>query len=138
MQFAKLLLFLILLVFIEIVFVPFPFAFIALFLWAQFRSEEEALILALISGMLLDLFLLRPMGVTSLLFLILLWFTMLYKRKYRRYNRIFIAVFAFLSLLVIEYFYQSSFFLLRAGGGAVLVLLLAKMHFKMEDMYEAW
>jgi rod shape-determining protein MreD len=138
MRFIKLLGFFVVLVFLEVTLVPFPFSFVALFLWVQFCEESEAFLLAFIVGLLFDLLLLRPLGESSLLFLLLLWLTTLYKRKFQHQNIIFLSLLAFLCLSAIELFYKGSFPFVRAFLGAVFTLILARMHFKTEEKYESW
>lgn len=138
MRVAQTILFFIMLTFAEALLIPFPLVFIALFLWAQFRSEEEAFFSVLLCGFLFDVLFLRTFGTTPLLFLILLWLTMLYKQKYSAHNIIFLGLAAFVSIGIIEYSYQSSMLWVHATLGMILTLFLAKVHFKMENSYEPW
>lgn len=137
MYFVKVSLFLALLVFLEVLLIPLPLAFIALFIWLLFYDEGEALCLAFITGSLFDVLLLKTLGTTSLLFLVLLFVTVLYKKKYAPDNLIFLAIAAFVSVLILEFTLQHHVVLAPSLVSSMLVVFFAKRFFA-RSKYESW
>jgi len=119
--------FFVLVSFIELVLVPFPLTFIALFLWQQLYNNEEALVFAFLTGFIFDILLIRPLGITAICFMVILFITMLYKRKYHDRNAFFLGVIVFLSMLALDYMYAKNTHIFTSIFGALLTVILAKV-----------
>lgn len=124
--------------FIELFFLPLPVTFLFLFLWSQFASRSEALFSAFIGGLFFDILLLRPIGTTSLLFLVLLFVGFLYQRKFQTENPLFVTILAFVSFLVLEFSYTGVVTVGPLCFYAILTVVLARIFFKRQTIYESW
>ena len=138
MRFVRILCFFVIIALLEIMLVPLPFTFIALFLWQQLYSKEEALVLAFLCGFLFDIFFLQTLGTTSMLFMTLLFAIVLYKRKYQAHNIIFVGVAVFLSILVLEFFLRRSIVLLPSIISVAIAIILARAFSTSGKQYESW
>ncbi|GEM_PF-3806153 len=122
----------------EIFLVPLPFVFMALFLWVSFISEYEGLIFAFTAGFLFDLFFLKAFGTTSISFLLILFILILYKRKVRMNNIVFLTFGSFASLFTVEYIWRGGVSFAPPILGTIIILFLVRLLFKEEVQYESW
>lgn len=104
MVYFQLFLFSTILIFIELLFLPLPFFLVAMLLWSIYVAEDYALITAFIGGILYDILLLRPIGYTSFLLLMLLFVAIVYKRKFQSTNFLFLVFWSFVSSIIFVYF----------------------------------
>lgn len=74
---------------------------------ALFEEKENVFSLGFLAGLFLDILQVRPLGTTSALFLLILFFTFLYKRKFIGKNPFFVGLAVFLSS------FASSFLVMR-------------------------
>ena len=137
MQFLQRFLLIVLLIGIEVLFVPLPLAFMALFMLLFFYNEEQALLFAFAAGFLFDVLLLKPFGSTSILFLLLLFVTVLYKRKYAKDNLFFLVFALVANIIVLEFVLYGHIALAQSIGSAILAMILVKRFFSTPK-YESW
>ncbi len=90
-----------------------PLSFIALLLLTIYKRDSFVFFPAFFSGIFLDVLLLRPIGATSLYFLIFCFLILLYQRKYEIRSYPFVIVSSFIG---------SYFYLLILNGSAALGL----------------
>ena len=136
--FVRMLAFFVVLALLEVWFFPLPLAFIALFLYHHLYGEQQALLVAFILGFLFDIILIRTLGTTSFLFLILLFATTLYKRKYASGNFIFLAVAIFLSILILEFILYNHIAPAASTTSTFIAILLFRIFSTKENPYESW
>jgi rod shape-determining protein MreD len=98
--------------------------------------KQDVFVAAFLAGFLLDVLLVRPVGVTSIFFLCMLLLVFLYEKKYEIKSLFFVVLFAGLSsALYLMIFHSPDFFLqvvistLIAGG--LFNLLRALNHKKV-------
>ncbi len=91
-----------------------------------FLKKKSLFYLALITGVILDIFLLRPLGITSLMLVIFLFLIHLYEKKFETSTNYFVLLFSFFGSLIYLFvlgignaFFQSVF-------NAILALILIK------------
>ena len=137
MQLSRRLFLIALLIGIEVQFVPIPLAFIALFMLLFFYDEEQALTLACIAGFFFDVLLVKPLGSTSLFLLVLLFVTVLYKKKYAHDNLFFLAFALIVNILILEFVLYGRIALTQSITSSVLVMVLARLFFATPK-YESW
>lgn len=138
MNFIRLTIFVIILSLIEVLFVPIPLVFIWLLLWLQFKSEKEAFILAFIAGFLFDIFFIRTLGTTSLIFTSILFVMILYKRKFDPHNSVFLGIATFASTLVISLSASGVFDILLNAVYTIMTVILSRLIFPTYTQYESW
>lgn len=121
---AFLLILLLISIFLEGTMTVLPLVFICLLCLTILMRDQLIFFIAFFAGMLLDAFLLRPIGETSIFFLLVVFLIFLYQRKYEinSYPFVFIASFcgSFLSLLVFGY--ANAF--VDASASSLIALLL--------------
>lgn len=138
MRFTRNIIFIFVLACIEFFFVPLPFAFIGLFLWQQFVSENEAFILAFITGFLFDIVDIRVFGTTSLLLTIMLFVSSLYKRKYTTSNLFFLAIVTFIDVFILEYMYAKQISIFPSIASMLILVITVLLFSKSTKHYESW
>lgn len=89
-----------------IVFVPLTVVLLATL--AANSQEDKILYLALVSGLILDLLLVRPLGLASIFFVSIVFIIALYKRKIRSNNPFFVIVAVFLASLSYSFLFGSE------------------------------
>lgn len=136
MKVVSLVVFIGLLSFVEIFFVPMPLVFIALLLWILFISQWQALFLSFLAGLLFDILLLQPIGTSSIVFLILLFLMILYKKKFQSNNIVFLFAATFLSVLAIKYIYIGVLTLSLPVTAGLVTMFLYRLFFVKESSYE--
>ncbi len=94
-----------------------------------YKKSEWVLIVAFISGFLVDILTVRQLGSTALFYLISLILVFLYERKYEIQTKEFTFFFSFLAGLLYFKFFEGGFFfgaaLLNAAFSVVLFLLMS-------------
>lgn len=138
MTFARFFGFILILALSELWFFPLPFCFVALFLWQQLYSQKQALIGAFLAGFLFDIFLIRPLGTTSFVFIVLLFLNTLYRRKYASTNILFLAASMFVSTFVLELFLYKNIAIAASITSTLITVLFAHIFSTKENRYESW
>ena len=119
-----LLLFLIISIFLEGTITPLPLVFLCLLCMTIILRDSRLFVAAFFSGIFLDAFALRPIGETSIFFLITALIILLYQRKYEinTYPFVFIASFAGALIYLLVFGYNGAF--VEACASAVMAVLL--------------
>jgi hypothetical protein len=104
-----------------------PLVLISFLILTIFLRAKFLFWLALVVGILMDVFLLRPFGLTSLLLVIFLLVTFLYEKKFESSTGYFILIFAFLGSMVYLLFLGSQSFFLQSIFAAFLAFLVFKI-----------
>lgn len=110
-----------------------PLVLISFLVLMIFLRAKFLFWLALLAGILLDVFLLRPFGLTALLLTIFLFATVLYEKKFESSTGYFILIFAFLSSLIyllslgVQNFLIQSFFASLLGFGIFKLLMYSEI-----------
>lgn len=128
---------LLILAFFEVLFVGLPLVFMALFLWQQLKSEDEAFVFAFLVGFLLDILLLRPLGFSSALMLTLLFLPTLYKRKYQVNNVFFLGVTLFLTTVLLTFVASKTLEIGPSIISMLIVIVLLKLFSRGSQRYES-
>ncbi len=103
-----------------------PLVLIFLLSFAIIKQNEAVFILALLSGVLLDLMTLRPVGETSLFYVFFLFGILLYDRKYEIHSLPFVIAASFLgSALYLMVFARQSIFPASLVAACLAVFLFA-------------
>lgn len=98
-------------------------------LYCSYRTEWIFLV-AFASGILLDIFLVRPVGITSSFFLIFLFLIFLYQKKFEVTSPYFVFLSLFLGSFAYYIFFRNGSFIssvVCSMGGAFLFFLLQKI-----------
>lgn len=103
--------------------------------WATFRPPREVILVAFVSGLLLDLAKGMPLGLSSIIFLISCYLLLLYSRRFDSLHPAFLPIFIFLisyCLSLISYrhgFWLESFVLalLALGMRYLLVFFIGRV-----------
>lgn len=130
--------FLLVLALLELWFFPLPFAFVALFLWGQLYSEEQAMLLAFLLGFIFDVLIIRSLGTTSLTLVTILFITMLYKRKYASHNLIFLGVAMFLSTLALTFILYKRIAIGESIASTIITIFFVRIFSTRSSQYESW
>jgi hypothetical protein len=83
--------------------------------------------IALFSGILLDVFLQRPLGATSLILIIFLFVIVLYENKFEASTNYFILITAFLGSLIYLFLLGVQHFLIQSVAASLLALGVFKL-----------
>ena len=105
----------------------FPLVFVLLLTSAIKRRENWILPLAFAAGLILDSLYLRPLGVTSLFFLLFLFAIFTYGRKFEIDNLTFVFISSFLGSMIFLLVFGESQILLKSFLSSVLSLILSKL-----------
>jgi len=119
-----LLLFLIISIFLEGTLTSLPLVFLCLLCMTIILRDLRLFVAAFFSGIFLDAFALRPIGETSIFFLIVVLLVLLYQRKYEinTYPFMFIASFVGSLIYLLAFDYHGAF--IEACASAVIAVLL--------------
>ncbi len=101
--------FFIILTFVQSTIVPLNLLLLAVISFTVLNASTKSLFLLFGIGLLTDLILLRPLGETSLFFLVLGFLIMLYGQKYQADNPLFILIFTIVATLVENKLFLGSF-----------------------------
>ena len=85
-----------------------PLTLLVVMSWGTEASGRRAFFLAFLSGIVIDLVTLRPLGMTSIVFLGLTFLIFLYGKKYRPSHFIFYVPATFVSLCVYQIIFYSQ------------------------------
>lgn len=98
---------------------PLNLVLLLVLLWVVFRPIREALVIAFLAGILLDLAKSQTLGVSSLILLGASYLLHLYSRRFNPTHPVFLAIFVFLAATVENLILQEPWL----GEGLILVLL---------------
>jgi len=97
-----------------------PLVLVALIITATKLRNTDIFLIAFIAGVILDVLLVRPIGQTSVYFLIILFLIFLYERKYEVASSLFVIIATFFSSVVYFIFFQTPQSLIQAVTATVL------------------
>lgn len=101
-----------------------PLGFIVLLCGAVVYKQTGVLVIAFVSGLVLDILLFRIVGTTSLFFLVMLLLAFLYERKFEIQSIPFVAVFSFIGSLAYCLIFIKSEILLQAIVSCIFTITL--------------
>ena len=120
------------LLFIEASFTTIPVAFLFLLLLTIFKKSSIVFIVAFFVGVLMDILLLRPLGMTSMVYLLILFLVTLYDRKFEIATTSFIGFSSFFGSLIYLLVFQNQVPILQAIVSAIFAVLAAITLFKSQ------
>jgi cell shape-determining protein MreD len=109
---------------LESTFLSFPFLFVGLLLSTLFIKTGAIFSFALVSGILLDLLAVRPLGATGLFFVVFLYLVQLYDRKYEITSVTFVGVASFLGCYFYFWVFGEHDILFRSVISALITSIL--------------
>jgi len=92
-------------------------------LWATFRSDQEGLMIAFFSGLLLDLASGTPLGLSSLIFVLSSFLIILYRRRFDPSHFAFLPIFTFFSLILFDALIKGRLYWLNIFTVVLLAVL---------------
>lgn len=101
--------FLIFLILLESSILTIPVVLLFLLFYAVFARSETVFLIAFVSGIFLDMLLLRPLGLTSVFFLSVVFLVLLYERKFEIGTVYFVTILSFLSSLFYFLLFPSAY-----------------------------
>lgn len=101
-----------------------PLVLIALILIAVHLKTSDVFFLAFLAGIILDLFLVRQVGESSVFFLLVLFCIFLYERKYEIESTIFVTFASMLSALIYLIIFPSPFRLVQIATVTLLAVVI--------------
>lgn len=104
--------------------VSFPLVFISLTLIAIKKKENYIFALAFVLGLILDSFYFKPLGATSIFFLVFLFAIFTYERKFEIDNPFFIFISSFLGGMCLFLIFGDSNILLKSLITAIFTVFL--------------
>lgn len=104
----------------------FPLVFILLLISAIKSRENWIFPLAFIAGLILDSLYLRPLGATSLFFLLFLFAIFTYEKKFEIDNLTFVFISSFLGSMIFFLVFGESQVLIKSLLSSILALILSK------------
>lgn len=97
-----------LLIIIESSITTMPWVLMFLIFFAVFVRSEVVFVMAFMSGVFIDILTLRPIGITSIFFLVILFLILLYERKFEIGTVYFVTIATFISSLLYFIVFPSS------------------------------
>lgn len=103
--------------------------------WASFRPSREVILVSFVSGLLLDLAKGTPLGLSSLVFLVVGYLLLLYRRRFDSFHPAFLPLFAFLASSLDGLIFSRSWFwfnslvlaLLALGARYLLIFFIGRV-----------
>ncbi len=108
MKNLSILLLIIFFAFLETTIIPLHLTLLAVILWASMKSNDQALGVAFLAGLILDLLGGKPLGQTSLLFSILTLFILLYKNRFHADQLRFLLPFSVIAVIPNDLIFGST------------------------------
>ncbi|MCX6783188.1 MAG: hypothetical protein NTZ20_04345 [Candidatus Levybacteria bacterium] len=123
----------------EAMFFQIPITLILLLLLFIFYKETWVFLLALISGIIIDIILVKTIGLTSIAYLSFLFIIILYEKKFEISSRAFIGYFCFFASIVICLILGYSNIIMTSVIssfiGMILYIPLIKKRLKEEELW---
>lgn len=107
--------------------VSFPLVFVSLFVFAVKTKSNYIFIIAFVLGLILDSLYLKPLGMTSLFFLLLFFAVFIYERKFEINSLSFIFIFSFVGSMVLFLLLGDSSVLLKSLITSVVTLFVSRL-----------
>lgn len=90
-----------------------PLVLLFLIFYTVFTRSESVFFIAFFAGLLLDILMLRPLGVTSIFFLVIIFLILLYENKFEIGTMYFVMIATFvMSFLYLIFFPVSQIYLI--------------------------
>lgn len=104
------------------------------FILVYYVFERKAWIftLAFISGLILDIFHLRPLGATSIFFAVFIFIITLYERKFEIKTTAFVLFFSFIGSVIFLFIFEYNYVLLQSIVNSLIAVMLFKVSGKFE------
>lgn len=125
---------------LETTIIPLHLTLIIVVLWASLRLFDEALTVAFLAGLTIDLLSGKTLGQTSLVFLILAFCIILYKNRFHADKLRFLLPFSVIAIVPNDMFFglvSWSNFMWELVLLAVLFPLMRRFFTRSEDIYQA-
>ena len=110
----------------EISFTTIPFVLDILLVFYIIRQEQKIAVAGLLSGIILDIGRIRPIGISSIYFLFFLFLVFLYKRKFETATVPFVFIASFIGGMGYLYFLNQEFLIIQALMNSALTIVLFK------------
>lgn len=123
MRYLFIFLLLLILAMLESTLVPLRLTLLAIICWSALRPAEEGLSAAFLAGLILDLFQGRPLGFSSLMFLLFSLLIYSYKNRFQAHQLTFLWPFSFLAIVLTNFLTGSPLSLLSLGLNSFLIFL---------------
>lgn len=102
---------------LESTIVPLPLSFIFLLLLSVWKRDDSIFLIACLSGIVLDILMVRTIGVSSLFFLFAVFLILSYQRKYEIHSFQFVSVASFIG--------SAMYLILFPRSGIVMYAILS-------------
>lgn len=106
--------------FLQAVFTTIPFGLIVLFILFVLKKDPAIFLYAFAFGILLDIFLLRPIGLTAFFLLSFLFIANMYEKKIESDNIFFVLIFTFLGSILYFSIFNYSLVIIPSIFSAIL------------------
>lgn len=103
--------------------IPLPVSFIFLLLLTVWKRDESIFFLAFLCGILLDILMVRNIGVSSLFFLVTVFLILSYQRKYEIHSFQFVSVASFIGSLIYLILFPRSGIVMYAILSCLVAML---------------
>ncbi len=124
-MFLVLLLALFIAILLEATIIVLPISFVLLLCYSILNRTEKVFLSAFFTGLVLDLFTVRQVGVSSIFFLVFFGLVLLYQRKYEIRSYPFVVVSSFAgSYLYLLLFQEGSWILFSATVSSIIALMI--------------
>ena len=133
-MFLILLLALVIAILLEATVISLSLSFIMLLCYSILNRTGKVFISAFVTGLVLDLFLIRPLGSTALFFMIFFSFVLLYQRKYEIRTYPFVLVSSFMGSYLYLFILDNAQFL-QAVISTFLALIIFMIGKKLRIRY---
>lgn len=108
----------------EVTFTTIPFLLIFLNLYTVIYKKGQVFLYAFIFGILFDILAIKTVGVSSLLFILFLFFVLLYQQKFEIETPFFVAISTFLGSLVYLFFIFSKLMVFESLAAAIISVIV--------------
>ncbi len=109
-----------------------PLVLISFLILMIFLKKKSLFYLALVIGILLDIFLLRPLGITSLMLIIFIFLIYLYEKKFETSTIYFVLLFSFFGSLIYLFVLRVGNIFIQSVFNAILAFILIKLLIRSE------
>ena len=119
-------------IFLQSSFISVPIILPIILTYFIFSKNTKAFFIAFISGILIDIFLLNPIGISSLYFSLALFLVFLYSRKFEIETLPFIGIFTFISSSIYIFIFSNNFLFLKTIICTILSILIYYSYLKIK------
>ena len=88
-------------------FLPINLVLLTVLVWSIVKQSRDSLLVAFLAGVFLDMAVFLPLGSSSLIFLLVVFFVTLYSRKFDPSHPAFLAIFIFISVVLYNLMMQK-------------------------------